>query len=347
MARSTYIEEIEAYPRYRSEPPHMTTAQPHKLCFSLPRDHTADELPALFADLFGVEITDNLRPVGYRNAYRSCYVLETAAGDLLVMAHIDGAAKNRGTTFFLVEGLALDPDSSLNPLDLDLLHVAQRILAHGAQVTQLHLAVDDRAGLLPWRKIVGAALSEDWRDRITTPLCKPNRKRDNRPTYLQSGGQTLYFGKKTGETSICLYRKDLEQQVKTPWLRVELRLTNRVECTEIIRRLADGDPIGPLAAGLLAKNLKFLAPGQDKNKSRRPLAPWWSEFIGHAEAIRLPRTRPPGYRSPWRPPSDSAGRAERYLDRLLRAELDPANRTRLAQILADAQAGLELAAVGF
>ena len=168
------------------------------------------ELPALFADLFAVEITgDNLRPVGYRNTYRTCHVLETAAGDPLIMAHTDGAARNRGTTFFLVEGLALDPDSSLNPLDLDLVHVAQRILASGGQVTQLHLAIDDRESRLPWRKIVDTALAEDWRDHITTPLCRTG---DSRPVYLQSRGQTLYFGRKTGETSICFYRKDLEQQ---------------------------------------------------------------------------------------------------------------------------------------
>lgn len=323
----------------------MTHAIPHKLCFSLPRDHTPEELPALFADLFSVEITaDNLRPVGYRNAYRACHVLETSAGDPLIIAHADGAARNRGTTFFLVEGLALDPDSSLNPLDLDLVRVAQRILAHGGQVTQLHLAIDDRSGLLPWRKIVNTALSEDWRDHITTTLCRTG---DSRPVYLQSRGQTLYFGRKTGETSVCLYRKDLEQQVKTSWLRVELRISNRVEATEIIRRLAGGDPIGPLAAGLLAKNLKFLAPGPGKNKARRPLAPWWSEFLNHAEAIRLPKTRPPGYRSPWRLPSDPAAKLEKYLGRNLRGAMDPGTLARLSQILADAQAGLLLAAEGF
>ena len=123
------------------------------------------------------------------------------------------------------------------------------------------------------------------------------------------------------------------RQTKTPWLRVELRISNRVEATEIIRRLADCDPIGPLAAGLLAKNLRFLAPGSGKNKSRRPLAPWWSEFLNHAEAIRLPKTRPPGYRSPWRLPSDNAAKLANYLERLFRVEMDPGTLARQSQIL--------------
>jgi hypothetical protein len=129
--------------------------------------------------------------------------------------------------------------------------------------------------------------------------------KENPPTLLIEEGETLYLGKRNSDTSVCMYTR------RGP-IRVELRLTNRGQVTDLLRRIAADDDVGPLAAGLLRRNLVFVKAGR-RRKDHRKLCQWWLDFLGNAEEQTLDRHRDVKHRSIWYAPIDPVKREEKQL----------------------------------
>lgn len=127
-------------------------------------------------------------------------------------------------------------------------------------------------------------------------------------------------------------------------VRVETRIRNRAAATDVIRRIADGEDIGAITAGILSRNLKFHVAGT-RRKDRRPICEWWDTFLGSVEPIQLPRHRDKKHRSPWYVPPTTADRARKYIANLLHGDAtDGPVVDVLRAVVADHDATVEIAA---
>ncbi len=286
------------------------TAHVHHLSATIPRTTPAADLPALVADLLGIHGLDPLAVQQRgRNGYRTCYALRTPAGAELVAILTDGTGHGTGTSHIIIHGAAWEA------ADLDPRRVAEYIMDRGGWSTEVHLAADDTAGILPWQTIRDMSIREDWDSHISTTLCR--RRVSTRtghtegdPALVASAtGASIYYGTRSSHTSICIYdRRGL--------IRVEYRTRTRGGATDILRRLADGEDLGAMISGIIRRCLRFHAPGRGR-KDRRPVAAWWDDFLGASAPIQLPRHRPSGHRSPWYVPPTLAEKTRRYITRHL------------------------------
>jgi len=281
--------------------------QLHELGFTLPQALSADDLPQLFADFFnlpGID-PDTIRQPKGRNGYFELYTLKGEHGADLISVCIRGAGNLQGTSHVLLHGEALETGK------LDVVAIASDIIMKSGWGTSAHLALDDHNNLLPWQEIKDCCAYAAYSDRLITRLCKPSKDRksgemkDNPPTLLIEEGETIYLGKRKSDTSICIYNR------RGP-IRVELRLSDRGQVTGLLQRIAAGDDIGPIAAGLLHHNLAFVQAGR-RRKDRRPICQWWVDFLGNAEKQTLSRHREVNHRSPWYAPADPVTRLEKKL----------------------------------
>jgi len=310
----------------------------HHLSVTLPRSLTAADLPALVADLFDVRDLDPLavKQAKGRHGYREYYSLRDKEGELVAIL-LDGQGTVRNTSHITIHGRAWEKGQ------IDPAHVCRYVMARNGWATEIHLALDDDAHLLPWTTIREISTSPRWDHDISTTLCRP--RKDSRtgetvgaPVMLTSQtGTTLYFGVRQSDTSVCVYdRRDV--------LRVEYRTRTRGGATEIVRRIAEGDDLGTLTAGVLARVLRFHVPGSGR-KDRRPVTEWWTDFLGSAEPVQLPRHRPPEYRSPWYTPPTRADKVRRSITRQLTGdEGDGPVLDVLREIVADREAEEAIAA---
>jgi hypothetical protein len=283
--------------------------QLHELGFTLPQALSADDLPQLFADFFnlpGIDPETIRQPKG-RNGYYELYTLKGEHGADLISICIRGAGNLQGTSHLLIHGDALETGK------LDVVAIASDIVMKSGWGTSAHLALDDHDNLLPWQEIKDCCTYGAYSDRLITRLCKPSKDRksgemkDNPPTLLIEEGETLYLGKRKSDTSICLYNR------RGP-IRVELRLSDRGQVTDLLQRIAAGDDIGPIAAGLLRHNLVFVGAGH-RRKDRRPVCQWWIDFLGNAEKQTLSRHRGDNHRSAWYAPADPVSRLQKRLSK--------------------------------
>lgn len=288
----------------------MATAQLHHLSITIPRPITAQDLPALAADLFGVRDLDPVavrQPKG-RHGYRECYSLQDQEGELVAIL-LDGCGTLINTAHITIHGRAWERGR------IDPVHVCRWAMDNRAWSTGVHLAMDDTGHILPWPQIQEISTSPKWDKDICTTLCRPRKDKATgetvgAPVMLTSQtGTTLYYGVRESDTSVCAYDR-------RGTLRIEYRTRTRGGATEIVRRIAEGDDLGTLTAGVLARVLRFKAQGPGR-KDHRPLAPWWEEFLGSAEPIQLPRHRPTTHRSPWYVPPTRADKARKAVQRCL------------------------------
>jgi hypothetical protein len=310
----------------------------HHLGFSLPLALTAADLPQLCVELFGIEgiNPDTVRQSESRHGYAEWYSLRGEHGAELVSILLQGMKGNRqGTSHIDIHGAALEQDG------LDVRHICQEIINRRGWGTSIHLAADDHNNLLPWEEIKECCLYDQYKNRITTHLCKPSKDRktgkmqDNPPVFLREQGETLYLGKADSDTSICMYTR------RGP-VRVEIRLRNRAVTTDVIRRIAAGEELGEFTAGIIRYNLAFHVPGS-RRKDRRPVCQWWTDFLGNTEALRLPRVRDNRHISPWYVPCNLADVVEKGIRRHLHIE---SVRDKILEIAAEIKAGRLFGEVG-
>lgn len=288
----------------------MSQCTLHHLSATIPRPLTAQDLPALVAELIGVQDLDPLtvRQGKGRYGYREYYSLRDDDGELVAIL-LDGQGTVQGTSHITIHGRAWEKGQ------IDPAHVCRYVMDRNGWATETHLAMDDDAHILPWSMIREISTSPRWDSDITTTLCRP--RKDSRtgetvgaPVMLTSQtGTTIYFGVRESDTSVCIYdRRDA--------LRVEYRTRTRGGATEIVRRIADGDDLGTLTAGVLARVLRFHVPGPGR-KDRRPVARWWTDFLGSVEPVQLPRHRDQRHRSPWYVAPTRADKVKRSVQRHL------------------------------
>jgi hypothetical protein len=303
--------------------------QLHELGFTLPQGLTAADLPQLFADFFGLQgiDPDTIQQPKGRNGYYELYTLKGEHGADLISVCLQGAGSLKGTSHILIHGDALEIGN------IDPVAVAGEIISRRGWGTSAHLALDDHDSLLPWQEIKDCCSYSEYSDRLITRLCKPSKDRktgqrkDNPPTLLIEEGETLYLGKRKSDTSICFYNR------RGP-IRVELRMTDRGQVTELLQRVATGSDIGPIAAGLLRHNLVFVEAGRPR-KDRRPVCQWWIDFLGNAEKLTLSRQRDINHRSLWYAPTDPVTRREKILRQQLEGKHGDAMRLMIRDLAAE------------
>jgi len=285
----------------------------HEIAFTLPIDGNTTTIPEIFRDFFGIDGIDLAtikQPLG-RNGYSRQYVLKGGHGGELVTILAQGKGRNlEHTTNITIHGAALESGS------FDVQDIAIKLLDRGGWGARAHLALDDHGGVLPWEEIKTCCEFGNYRDRLITRLCRPSKDRqtgqqkENEPYLLKGEGETVYLGRRSSDTSLVLYNR------RGP-LRCELRLAGRGQVTDLLTRIAAGEPLGPLATGILKHNLVFVEPGPQSRKDRRPVCSWWLTFCDNAEALALTRKRQPKQRSPWYVPISSVERTERSIRKKL------------------------------
>ena len=154
----------------------------------------------------------------------------------------------------------------------------EEIRAAGMNITRLDVACDDHTGLLDIDQII-----QDTRRRHYVS------RSDYWEIIESSKGQSLQFGSPQSDVLIRIYDKARERNCPEDehWIRCELQLRRDRAVSFAGLQL----PIGPAFCGVVINYLRFVEPDTDSNKWRWPLTPYWSEFLCHADAIRI-------YRSP-------------------------------------------------
>ncbi|WP_298439211.1 replication initiation factor domain-containing protein [Geobacter sp.] len=249
--------------------------------FTIPRNLDETTLPAIVQELFGLDFSEFRLIQKKRNYYKHSYLLSGPNGDKLVEVFADPDTEhNRNTTLFQVSGYALSAYAG-NPLSIDVPELFGKVLALGGKPTILHIAMDDTAGRLPWDTMVYMSSHDE--DRYQKHIvCKSRRP----PNTMNNG--TIYFGLRSDRNSVCIYRKDRQEGTKFPWIRVEYRTKDRDTAKAIAEKVAAGDNLGPLAAGLIRRHLTFKEAGH-KVKYNRPDCSWWVDFLGGVEKMFISR----------------------------------------------------------
>ena len=159
---------------------------------------------------------------------------------------------------------------------------ASRLLAAGASVSRIDVAMDDRSGLLTPERIQGA-IDEGRvvsRFHYADPRGRINLADGSR------GGWSVYLGANSSRVRVRFYDKAAEQAekgvtVEGPWLRCEVQARNE-RGQWVLEQLA---AVGPAAvAGLVFNYVQFKEPGDgDTNRSRWRACEWWLAFLGECE----------------------------------------------------------------
>ncbi len=104
-------------------------------------------------------------------------------------------------------------------------------------------------------------------------------------------GMTVYGGSAQSDVMIRFYDKAVQQGVKYPWVRTEIQCRDKRAdklAMEIVGGDIDGKGLGKVAAGVLRTYVNFVEPSEtDTNIARWAVSPWWSEFLGCVEKVRL------------------------------------------------------------
>ncbi len=167
----------------------------------------------------------------------------------------------------------------------DILELLDKVMYHDGKCTRIDLAIDDKTGeIIEFDEMVksvkkGHVISK-W--RISTEIIKRN---------LQDGsiiGHTINFGSRSSKVYMRVYDKAMQQELDTPWYRMELEIKDdRAEVLQWI--LLFEDEIGKTVAGIINNYIRFVIPADDTNKSRWPTAPWWKELIRATNVVKLTR----------------------------------------------------------
>jgi hypothetical protein len=161
-------------------------------------------------------------------------------------------------------------------------------LYYPAKVGRLDVAIDDDGRLLNLGTIQAAA-SEG---TIVSTYRKGREIRDFDLKNGENSGQTLYFGKRTGDSMIRFYDRAAKMGLKDETcIRCELELHDE-QARAFCEALLGGAQIGQLTAGVIRRKLDFKAgprPEQTGGSQYRAWvsASWWDEFLCGVEKMRL------------------------------------------------------------
>ena len=161
---------------------------------------------------------------------------------------------------------------------------AADLLARGATVSRVDVAMDDRAGLLTTERIEGA-INEG---RCVSRFHHADPRARRKLTDGSRGGWSVYLGSGQSRLRVRFYDKAAEQAekgvtVEGPWMRCELQA--RDERGDWVLSALAGEGMVAVA-GLLFNYVQFKEAGEDSNRSRWRACEWWMDFLGHVERRR-------------------------------------------------------------
>jgi DNA relaxase NicK len=228
-----------------------------------------------------------------------------------------GTANNRNTTCFDI------PGSGLRDLPkIDIIKLCRFVIDNGGNITRFDATADDLGNILPFDDMVKLCLGENFKERVRTKLCR-NRKDKATGEMLQTlptvsiQPRRIQFGSEKSDNYAVVYDKEYVSGISFPFMRVELRLTERKDTVALAKELASGIDPGPYLAGVIRGKLDFLRLDND-SKQRRSSTEWWLKFLNNAQAQKLKREPT----KPGKPNtnSKSADIAIRHIEKLMRQE---------------------------
>ena len=149
--------------------------------------------------------------------------------------------------------------------------------------TRLDLAFDDHTGILDIGRI-----RSDVENRYYTGSPKKAHLHWSDDQLKDLQGLTLYIGSEKSPVFIRIYDKAAERDYGSDlhWIRVELVL-RKERATAAVAEILKRQHVGETMCGILRNYCCFHEPTADSNKSRWPIAAYWSDLIGTVERIRL------------------------------------------------------------
>lgn len=146
------------------------------------------------------------------------------------------------------------------------------------KINRLDIAYDDFDGLLDIDQLCMETMKENFTSRW--------RKYE---VIISNGGNSVIHGSRQSNMLLRIYDKAKEQKLLEGqhWIRAELQMRDD-NAAGFLRALylAQYD-LGQIFAGALLNYLRYIVPGSDSHDYRHDSAPFWEDFIGNAEKIRV------------------------------------------------------------
>lgn len=164
--------------------------------------------------------------------------------------------------------------------------------------SRLDAAIDDYRGRYTLQLIMDKVLKRE----VRTLFGRKKEDGSRRPFRIMmepdfcsapgaNDGITVYGGSAQSDVVIRFYDKAVQQGVKYSWVRTEIQCRNKRAdklAMEIVGGDIEGKGLGVVAAGVLRTYINFVEPSlSDTNVARWDVSPWWSEFLGLVEKVRL------------------------------------------------------------
>lgn len=107
-------------------------------------------------------------------------------------------------------------------------------------------------------------------------------------------GHTLQFGSKGGLIHITFYDKLKERRANNyivddnikVWTRTEVRFRNE-KAKDVIQHIIERQEINSIIKGVLKHYIRFLLPGNYKEKNKLKTVSWWNDFLDNVEDLQL------------------------------------------------------------
>lgn len=150
-------------------------------------------------------------------------------------------------------------------------------LGDNINITRCDLAFDDHTGILDIERIQADTNDGNYTAKFRWWKCE-----------YGSEGVSLYYGSPQSKIRLRIYDKAAERGFEDQhWIRVELQLRDG-NADSAVQYLYSGMPISTVFTGVLRNYIQFREPNDlDSNKSRWPMADYWSKFLDGAAPLTL------------------------------------------------------------
>lgn len=254
--------------------------------FTLPGDLSDAEISNISTKYFGIPFNQFDKLYKSRDRYAECFTTND-----LVSVYRGGFAYNKGTTCFDISAAGL---RSLQQIDIG--DLCKLILSEYGNLCRFDATADDTRNVLPYDEMVHLCLEDTFKKRVKTKLCRNRTDAETGeqiPTYPKVSIQPrmIQFGSELSKNYIVLYDKEYVSGIAYPYLRVELRLTERKDTAALAKVIASGADIPSYLAGVIRGKLDFLQDNAVK-KSNKVSMPWWDDFLQGATSRKLKRDPP-------------------------------------------------------
>lgn len=161
-----------------------------------------------------------------------------------------------------------------------------RLISFDGHGTRTDVALDDFDRHLSLRTVQRSIEHGEYCGKFRTSI-------NTRKFNLADGssiGETIYFGSLSSDFCVRFYDKKAERYSKgyvdLPdfYNRYEVQL-RRGRADACLRAIAAGHSPADIVLGLLHNSVSFRVDNGDKNKSRWPVAKWWSRFVGDVSKV--------------------------------------------------------------